>query len=225
MNIAPHPYLFAQTGLDSGALTMLGTVVRQITEPGEYRGTTAAVGRAASVFYLTVGKEPGINQVNIDLAALSAPAAAPSGCHCGTAQGGGNHFVLGAHGHAVFHVSGGVGGYAVRLGRASATPQAKEFDSTSLMGGDLFAATILRPGNYTVRNSAQAKAKPALLAVRYPRPGKTAYVPPRPVRIDCTEEGFSEPRIEITAMQGCLFVCKAASRITIELIEPFGPPT
>jgi len=30
--------LFTQIGLDSGALTQLGSVVHQVPEPGEYRG-------------------------------------------------------------------------------------------------------------------------------------------------------------------------------------------
>jgi hypothetical protein len=47
------------------------------------------------------------------------------------------------------HVSGGRGDHA------AASPQAKDFDSTALTDGDIFAATILRPGKYKVSNAAQ----------------------------------------------------------------------
>jgi hypothetical protein len=223
MSVAPHPYLFAQTGLDSGALTMLGTVVHQITEPGKYRGTsTGPGGTSTAAFYLTVANEPGINQVNIDLATLFAMSSTSSGCDCASTT---NHFVLGSHGYAVFHVSGGPGGHSVRLGRASIMPQAKDFDSTALTNGDLFAATILRPGTYKVINTCQKKAEPAELTVAYPKPGKTAYVPLMPLRVDCTEAGFSMAKMQLTAMQGCIFACKARSRIVIELVSTFDPPS
>jgi hypothetical protein len=227
MAAAPHPYLFAQTSLDSGALTLLGAVIHQFTEPGEYRGVTSTQGGTASTFYVTVAKEPGISQVNIDLAALGAAPVSPAGCTCGMAHGNPSqgHFTLGAHGYAVFHVSGGPGGYAVRLGRAAAKPQAKDFDSTSLKGGDLFAATILRPGRYSVRNVAQSGAQPEELNVTYPPIGKEAYQPPPPLRIECTAAAFSAPPMQLTAPQGCLFVCGVPSRIKIELVKALDPPS
>jgi hypothetical protein len=224
---APHPYLFAQTSLDSGALTLLGTVVHQFTEPGEYRGISVGQGGVSSVFYLTVTKEPGITQVNIDLAALAGTPVASSGCTCGMMHGtpSQGHFTLGSHGYAVFHVSGGPGGYAVRLGRAATAPQAKDFDSTTLKGGDVFAATILRPGRYNVHNAAQAGAKPGELQVAFPPIGKTAYQPPPPLRVKLTEAGFHEPSMHLTAMQGCVFVCEVPSRIKIDLVSALDPPS
>jgi hypothetical protein len=226
VTLAPHPYLFAQPGLDSGALTLLGSVVHKMTEPGEYRGVTSGPG-GASVFYLTVTNEPGVTQVDIDLAALTPPSSAGAGdCGCpgSPASGTKNVFTVGAHGYAVFHLSGGAGGHAVRLGRAAAAPAEKAFDSTTLKDGDIFAATILRPGAYRVSNALQKGARPAELTVAYPQPGKTAYAPPSPVRVECAAEGFSPPRIELTAMQGCVFVCTAPSRIVVELVSASNPP-
>ena len=37
MNVTFDPHLFTQIGLDSGSLTMLGTVVHSFAQPGEYR--------------------------------------------------------------------------------------------------------------------------------------------------------------------------------------------
>jgi hypothetical protein len=224
---APHPYIFAQTGLDSGALTLLGTLVHKMTEPGEYRGTVSGPAGASAVFYLTVTKESAVNQVNIDLAALTAPpssGAADCGCPGGGSSGGGNVFTVGQHGYAVFHLSGGAGGHAVRLGRASAEPAAKAFDSTQLKDGDIFAASLLRPGAYKVTNTLQKGAPAADLTVAYPQAGKGAYTPPSPLRVECTAQGFRPSKLELTAMQGCLFVCAAPSRIVVELVTALDPP-
>lgn len=228
MTLAPHPYLFAQSGLDSGALTMLGMVVHKMTEPGEYRGTTSGPGGGGSVFYLTVTKEPGVTQVDIDLAALTSPPPAPAndcGCSGNPPAGTKNVFTVGAHGYAVFHVSGGSGGHAVRLGRAAAAPAEKAFDSTALKDGDIFAASVLRPGAYKVSNALQKGAAIAELLVAYPQPGKSAYTPSSPVRVECTASLSGPARIELTAMQGCLFVCTAPSRILVELVSALDPPT
>jgi hypothetical protein len=224
---APHPYLFTQTGLDSGALTLLGSVVHKMSEPGEYRGTVAGPAGASAVFYLTVTKEPGVTQVNIDLATLTAPpasGAADCGCSGGGSAGGGNVFTVGLHGYLIFHLSGGAGGHAVRLGRASAEPAAKVFDSTQLKDGDIFAASLLRPGAYKVSNALRKGAPAADLTVAYPQAGKGAYAPPSPLRVEATAEGFRPSKLELTAMQGCLFVCATPSRIVVELISALDPP-
>jgi hypothetical protein len=224
VNASPHPYLFTQFGLDSGALTLLGTVVHQFTEPGEYRGAAGGPGGASTPFYLTVDKSPAVNQVNIDLATLGAPAVAASGCDCETPPTASNRFSLGAHGYAVFHVSGGAGGHYVKIGRAAAAPAAKDFDSTSLKNGDLFAATILRPGRYKVTNAHHKGAKHSDLTVTYPGRGKAAFQPPPTLRVECTAAGFSSPRLELKATQGIVFTCQDPSRIVIELIEALDPP-
>lgn len=225
MSIAVQPYLFHQIGLDSGSLTILGSIVHSFAEPGEYRGVCLRGDRRVGVFYLKVEKGLATNQVNIDLAALDASPA--DSCRCAeAAAGGAGRFVLGANGYAVFHVSGGPGGFAVHVGRAAdAPPEHREFDSVKLQKGDLFAATILRPGVYAVSNLAH-KAASLELDVAYPRAEKKPFQPPAAVRIKSSERGFDPPgRAEIIAMQGCIFACAAPSRIKIELKRPYDPPT
>ena len=226
MNAAAQPYLFKQTGLDSGSLTMLGSIVHQFAEPGEYRGVSLRNNQRDAVFYLKIEEGSPVNQVNIDLAALAGGAEQPSSCICESGGGGAQHFLLGAGGHAVFHVSGGPGGYELHIGRSGKEPQPREFDSIELKGGDLFAATFLRPGVYTVRNlAAKERGKAGLeIDVAYPRAGKTAYQPPAAVRVECVREGFRPAKLELQALQGCIFVCQVAARIKAELLRPHGPP-
>lgn len=226
MNAGAQSYLFKQMGLDSGSLTMLGAIVHQFAEPGEYRGVSLQNNQRDAVFYLTVEERSAVNQVSVDLATLGRKPSEPSSCCCKSGGAGEQKFLLGAKGHAVFHVSGGPGGYSVHVGPAAEEPKPREFDSVELKGGDLFAATFLRPGVYSVRNLASKEKVAAALElhVAYPRPGKTAYQPPQSIRIECVREGFRPSgRVELQAMQGCIFVCNVPARIKSELLRPYEP--
>jgi len=223
VNSAAAPFLFHQLGLDSGALTILGAIVHRFTTPGEYRGVSLRADKRDAVFFVTVEKGLAANQVNIDLATLQAPSDPSCGC---VAAGAERRFTVGANGYGVFHVSGGPGGFAVHLGLAAeAPPEHREFDSVKLRNGDLFAATILRPGVYKVSNLAQAKSEGLRIDVAYPRASQKPFQPPPPIRIKATERGFDPGgRAELMATQGCIFVCEATSRIKIELQKAHDPP-
>jgi len=227
VNSAAQPYLFNQLGLDSGSLTMLGTIVHQMSEPGEYRGVSLRNDQREAVFYVTVEKGSAINQVNIDLATLAEPSGQASTCGCASSQAGTRHFTLAAKGYALYHVSGGPGGFALHVGPSAETPQPREFDSVELKGGDLFVATLLRPGIYSVRNLALKGPAKAVgeIDVAYPARGKTAYQPPQAIRVESTADGFRPGKIKLHALQGCIFVCQTPSRIKIELTRPHDPPS
>jgi len=224
MTVTPIPYIFTQFGLDSGALTILGRVIHQFGAPGEYRGAALLPNAPAVPFYVTVDKGSAANQVQIDLAALTNTPAGSGGCSCGKNHGGPSaaHCFVGAKGYAVFHVSGGAGGHAVRI--VGVEKSQLEFDSTALAKGDLFAATILRPGRYAVTNLTQAGTAAGNIEVSYPVTGRAPYRPAEPARVSCTTAGFSPAAIELTAAQSCVFNCEASSRIKIELVTPLDPP-
>ncbi len=212
--------LFTQVGLDSGSLTMLGAVVHSFAEPGEYRGSVRRGTESQAVFYISVDKNSPVAQVNIDLATLVEPPAPPSSC-CreGTA---GLRFSVNPKGYAVFHVSGGAGGFDVHIRKADEDPKQKVFDSRELSEGDIFSAVLLRPGTYSLSNTL-SKAR-AEASVAYPKIGKTPYRPPDPARILCTRDAFEPKRIELQPGQGLIFECKAPSRIKIDLIKPDDGP-
>jgi hypothetical protein len=211
--------LFSQIGLDSGSLTMLSAVIHSFREPGEYRGTVGTEEEGRAVFYVSVDKDSPAAQVNIDLSALVQPADTEKDCGCEERK---NRFSVNPKGYAVFHVSGGAGGYHVHLRRARENADEKVFDSRELDDGDIFSAVILRPGTYSVTN-AHAKAR-AEIVVPYPQVGKTPYRPPAPVRVQATRGHFEPRRIELQPGQGLLFECKTPSRIKIELEKPDDGP-
>lgn len=207
--------VFTQIGLDSGSLTILGAVIHSFKEPGEYRGSVHQEGGEQSVFYITVDKNSSIAQANIDLASLNKPA---DPC----CEDSANHFSVNPKGYAVFHVSTGAGRYSVHVRRADENPKEKVFNSQELNEGDIFSASIIRPGTYSVVNTlSNAKAE---VVVSYPGAGKVAYRPPAPVRVEVEHNTFEPRRIELKPGQGLLFECKTATRIKLTLVKADDGP-
>jgi hypothetical protein len=204
----------AQIGLDSGALTMLGAVVRRFEEPGEYRGTVRRGDAIEKVFYLSVDKDSPVASADIDLAKLagSRPQEAEMAC---CPRNGEARFCVNPRGYVVFRVSGGRGGYSVNLRRADPDEKTAVFNSTVLDGGANFSALVLQPGAYSVNNT-QGKVR-ASLNVGYPPKPFSGYRPPQALRVEVSEHGFNPERIELMPAQGLIFDCRAPARIVIAL--------
>jgi hypothetical protein len=222
--------LFTQVGLDSASLTMLGGITHRFLEPGQYRGVVYQGKEILGSFYINVDKNSAVAQANIDLAAFSnAPAASTTssgdsscGCHDEGTQAAAK-FELNPKGYAVFHVSSGAGGYAVRVGRAAEDPKEQnQFDSRELKGDDIFSAVILRPGTYSVANTL-GKGK-GEVTVSYPKIGKTPYRPPNPVKVEFSDRGCEPGKVELQPGQAVLFQCKVPSRVKLELVKADDGP-
>ncbi|MHB1935457.1 MAG: hypothetical protein ACYCOR_02595 [Acidobacteriaceae bacterium] len=223
--------LFTQIGLDSGSLSMLGGVTHRFLEAGQYRGVVYRGDEGLGHFYINVDKNSPVAQANIDLASfdssLSVPAtnAAGTSCSCeGEHAKSDTTFDLNPKGYAVFHVSAGAGGYAVRVSKAAEDPkQQNPFDSRELKGEDIFSAVILRPGTYSVSNTLGGKAK-GKITVSYPKTGKTAYRPPSPAKVVCSDRGLEPGNVELQPGQAVLFHATAPSRIAVELMQADDGP-
>jgi hypothetical protein len=217
------PNLFAQTGVDSGALTMLGAVVHRFEEPGEYRGTVRRGDDIERVFYLSVDKESPVAAADIDLARLAGSLPkrdeVDKGCCSREPE---TRFSVNPKGYALFRVSEGSGGYSVNLRRADPDKNTRVFNSTVLEDGAIFSARILRPGTYSVTNT-RGKAR-AELTVSYPPKAFSGYRPPEPQRVQVTENGFHPETITLKPAQGLIFECRTPSRIVIEFEKPNDGP-
>jgi hypothetical protein len=211
------PYLFSQTGVDSGVLTMLGVVVHSFGEPGEYRGTVHREEAPEATFTISVDKAAAVAQATIDLARLTNPH--PSGCDCGADHGA--HFVVHPRGFAVFHVSGGRGGYWATVRRADEDPDVVAYDTRRLEPGDTFSAMLLRPGSYSLRNDlSDAYGE---IVVPYPTVGDKPFRPPPPADVECG--GAFEPReLRLHPTQGLNIRIVEPARVRIELVEPDEGP-
>jgi hypothetical protein len=211
-------HIFTQTSLDSGSLTMLGTVLHNFSEPGNYIGTILRNDKAVGNFHIAVNKESPATQIDIDLATLHRRDLKPCNDKMDTS------FTVNPKGYAVFYVSRGAGGYAVVVGRFDEKGKAElSFDSRELQRGDMFAATMIRPGTYTVTNiTTEANGE---IVVAYPKPSKVPYRPPKPVSINCTKGRLSPNKININASQGQVYHIKTPSRLKINLVQPDDGPS
>jgi len=219
MNMSLDRNFFNQIGLDSAALTMLGTITHTFREAGEYRGVVRRTTGPEAAFYISADKNSSVAQVNIDLATLAHGTGGEPKCGCSAAQ---NRFVVHPKGYVLFHVSGGQGGYSVHVRKAEEDPNVKIFDSRELQEGDVFSAVILRPGTYSVTNLL-TKAK-GEITVSYPTVGKRPYRPPGPLVVECTAKAIESGKVKLQPGQGLNFQLKVPSRIKIELLKPDDGP-
>lgn len=230
MKAQTNRHLFTQTGVDSGALTMLGAVIHSFREAGEYQIVLMWNNETIRRFPLIVDDQSEAMQVDVDLAWLHRPVLEQ--VHEG-------RYMLKPGGHAVFHASRGAGGYAVivvRLGepqpgegghgrRPAAQPheaQPLPFDSRELRDGDMFAVTLLRPGMYTLTNAVnRAQGE---IGVAYPK-ARTQHDPAlEPISIECANKGFNPNRIQLQPGQGQVYRISTPSRLRIELVKPDDGP-
>ena len=208
-------HLFTHHDLDSGALTMLGPVVHQFNEPGNYRGDVFWNDQHAGRFTLCVQEACPATQVDIDLSKL------PADADCGCDGSAGSAFVVRLRGYAVFHVSSALGGYAVTISSTGEKP-VRVFDSRELAPGDIFAASMLRPGRYSLTNTI-TKAKGEIV-VAYPKTGGRPSGELDPITIECGEKEFKPARIVLQTAQGQVYHIKARARLVIELVEADDGP-
>jgi hypothetical protein len=228
MNILSNLQALTQTSFDSGSLGGLGTVVHRMQQTGDHQVKVLQADKLLQTFSLHVvaataqpaagpasaGAAPGQVQVDLSRAVASLGQLATSGI---------DDLQLAASGYAVFHAPPGVTGFAVQLQAPGAPDKPPVFDSRQLQNGDIFAATLFRPGRYTLANS-QGGAK-GEVRVSYPVISDTPYVPPDPAQVQVTAQGFQPASIQLKPAQGLVFhVANTSARIQIALAEPDDGP-
>jgi len=224
MNLTFDRNLFVQIGLDSGSLTMLGTIVHSFSKPGLYRGVVHEGEKVKAAFAINSDNNSASAQASIDLASLVSGSETSFGedCRCYKQLPSTDHipptFVVNPRGYILFHVAQGSGGYYVHVRRADAEKEDKGYDTRSLAEGDVFTAIILRPGAYSIVNTL-TKAQ-AELIVSYPKPAGKRYQPAPPVRVVCNQKSFEPNQLKTDPGQGVIFECRAYSRIQIKLEKP-----
>ena len=203
---------------------MLGSIIHPMTEPGTYRASVQRDGREVGHFHVSVEEGAEQLQANLDLSRAErrsrggAQTGGKSECDCGQDEG----LRLTPGGHLLLHVSEGPGGYSVVLASGPVGKQSAIYDSTVMAEGDRFAATVLRPGRYSVTNL-QSKAS-GKLDVAYPERGDRPYVPENPVTVVVTAKSIRPASLSVGAAQGQIYEVRAPSRIRIDLLEPHDRP-
>jgi plastocyanin len=226
MDVTFDPHLFTQIDLDSGALTMLGTVVHQFSEAGEYRCVVHEGTAVRATFTISSDKNSSNAQAVVDLEALVSEASHTGDCECGCGGSGSggakpSTFSVNPRGYAVFRVGKGKGQYYVHARRVDAAADDKGYETRMLVEGDSFSAIVLRPGTYDLANSVTRSQ--GRLVVTYPRPGERRYRPDAPVRVRCGR-AFEPAEVTIGPGQGVIFEACTPSRITVTLSKPDDGP-
>ena len=223
--------LFTQVGLDSGALTMLGGVTHRFLEPGQYRGVVYRGRRKCGRLLYQCGQEQpgraGEHRSRSFRSNLPAPPASTTGTTCGCQAGG-------ATAETKFEVNPkGICGVS-RFGRRRRLRCTRQ----QSCGGSQTTESVRQPR--TEMRGYLLRCHPAagnLFRVEwieresqgqdhglYPKIGKTAYRPPSPAKVTCSEGGFEPANLELQPGQAVLFQANAPSRITLELVKADDGP-
>ena len=215
MNSFINKIIFNQLNLDSASLTMQGSITHRLDHPGEYYGQIRKNNAITGHFKIIVNEKYPDRQVNMDLKALenqqgnfeSRPA--------------GNCFTLSPKGFCVLHVSGGAGGYSVTIFQSGENPTEKAFNSRDLLDGDIFTASIIRPGIYQATNTNNKTS--AEIVVPYPKRADKKLVL-KPVTVECRAECLYPEKAESKAGNVLIFKIKTPSRIKIDLKQSIDGP-
>jgi hypothetical protein len=207
------------TSFDSGAPSQGAAVVHRFGSPGEYRVTFLA-GEASlaqtllAVTHQTPSKAAAPGHVTLDLTKVAYP---PT---LGAATSQREHVVVSPDGYVSFTNSGKPTPFAVVVHPMGEKSPA--FDTRRLGPGDLFAVTLIRPGEYRVRNELE-KAE-GRIRVAYPVVGDRPYRPPEPLSVECGGQGFRPAQIDVKPAQGLIFQVQTVARIRIDLTHPDDGP-
>jgi hypothetical protein len=91
-----------------------------------------------------------------------------------------------------------------------------------LQAGDIFAAVVIRPGVYAMKNLLTGAH--AELTVAYPVMGKTAFMPPPALHVECGK-AFEPPAVHLLPMQGLNVHVQEAAHLRIELLRADDGPS
>lgn len=219
--------ILTQVHFDSGSLSGLGSVVHRLDQVGEHQLTVLQGEKAIQtmpirVRQLAAGVEAGAEaarrtELHVNLGDIVGPVGrlAPRPPE--------QPLEVGAKGYALFHAPPNSAGFAVQLRAPGAEDKPATFDSRRLGSADAYATVLLRPGRYSITNSATgAKGE---VKVSYPVIGEEPYRPPDPFEVQVTGRGFQPASIQLKPAQGLIFrIGDTQARIVIDLVEPDDGP-
>lgn len=209
-------HIFEQTRFDSGNLAQMGFVVHQYEKSGRYQVDVYRQDELKTSFYIDVDSDSREQQISVDLAKMDAEHQKRGKTNC-CCEGEDAKFVLDKDGYALFYVGSGSGGYRVISSPLRDRDEDLLFDSTKLNKGDLYGLTLLRPGDYSVKELSNKRE--SRIAVSAVKPCKTKYVPPEALHLDM-EKLSAKQTLEMQQAQGIVFRAQHHDRVVIE----FEPP-
>jgi hypothetical protein len=220
--------LFTTRVFDSGALSVLTSVIHQFSEPGLYYVTIRRGDAALGTTQFEVSAESGTTQLNLDLAAIASPSAVrrgfvrsargapPKNCDC---AGGGvparsavaTTRTVSPKGYVQFFVSQGEGGLAASVARSEGDKVL--FDTATLDSGDLFALLLLAPATFSMVNKLGSAT--GTITVALSKEVARNLKATAPIYVDASKSAFAPKDIQLASGQGLLFRVTEAARIVV----------
>src|SRR5262245_4911524 len=221
--------LFLTRVFDSGALTVLSSVIHQFAEPGLYYVTIRRGDAVLGTTRFEVVTESAPTQHNIDLSTAgpasarspflrSARGSAAKDCNCehhGAAaipqSGAAATPTVSSKGYVQFFVSQGEGGLSASVARADGDKVL--FDTTALGPGDLFALALLAPASFSMANKLGNATGTITVAFssEVARRLKTTAA----VFVETSKSAFSPNNVQLSSGQGLVFRVTDAARIVV----------
>lgn len=221
--------LFTTRVFDSGALTVLTSVIHQFSEPGLYYVTIRRGDAVLGTTRFEVSAESAATQLNLDLSVAASPAAARSpfvrstrgaatpDCECEGPGAGRTPAAAAAtptvssKGYVQFFVSHGDGGLSASVARADGDKVL--FDSTALGSGDLFALSLIAPATFSLVNKLGSAV--GTITVTFSREVARRLKATAPVYVDASKSTFTPKNIPLSSGQGVVFRVTEAARIVV----------
>lgn len=218
MSLFINRHILSLTSLDSGLITPMMAVMHHFQEPGGYQGTLLKGEKVVSRFYLMVDTDAPLKSAKINVETCN-----------------GLSYIVNPKAYTLFHSPMGAGGYSVRVQKVDGKPTSPAFDNRELEEGDIFAASLFRPGQYTASNQKRAHcritvARPTQRIIQYNPITHRAVIrhPAGSSSVDCSKDGFKPDKAKVELGQTILFHIKTASsriKIQLETPEDKGPST
>ena len=225
-------HVFTTRVFDSGALTVLASVIHQFSKPGLYYVTIRRGDAVLGTTRFEVSAESGTTQLNLDLAVAASPSAvrrsfvrsargaSAADCNCGGARGttAGAHEATAAatpavspKGYVQFFVSQGEGGLSASVARADGDKVV--FDTTTLGSGDLFALSLIAPATFSMVNKLGSATGTS--SVTFSKEVARRLKATAPVYVDASKSAFAPKDIQLSSGQGLVFRVTDAARIVV----------
>jgi hypothetical protein len=209
MKARVNTFALQQSCLQSSALGVLGSIAHPIGKPGEFTGRVMQGRVQVAEFSLHADPDVAATQATIDLARIAGPSLVgqPYKVH---------KYSVNSDGYLMLFVSEGPGEFWVQLSSPGKDRPRVVFDSRRLKPGDLFIATLIRPGTHQARMPKGVAA----IRVRAPEASDKPFQPPPPAGMTCTKTGFVPKRLEVYSTQGIVFNFETTSGVQIDLTKP-----
>ena len=228
INAMINRQLFTTRVFDSGALTVLASVIHQFGEAGLYYVTIRRGDAVLGTTRFQVSTESTAMQLNVDLAVAGSAGArsafirgaraASKDCHCGSSVSEAPHAataagprIVSTKGYVQFFVSQGEGGLSASIAKESGNKVL--FDTTALGSGDLFALSLLAPAKFSMVNKAASAT--GTITVTLSKEVLRNLKATAPVYVDASKGAFAPKDVQLSSAQGLVFRVKDAARIVV----------